>query len=650
MNNSHKFLFNYFITKKNISIKEEYISRIKYEDKKSILQKYYFEIKNFINTNKLSNSDLKKIDKFEILKKISELYETELLKKNNIDYFFKIFIQFRDDIFNNKKNIDFFINISEDYIQNSDDIYNEKLYFINPITSKNSHLFLNDTLLDIYEDENFEDIKKTLEILMKGDIINLTLPSIGSLDDYKDYIYFLINNKSIDENILSDLPINNIKIYDKINQYLLNIPNDNMESLVKNTINNINLKLEDIYKKNDKINSQLIIPYDIDKKTNEINYIEKNELLTKIKKYNDLIEHNNKLILFIFDKVFKVDSIEGKKNLEKKNFKNVLASYNFYIINILSNIISNYINEINSFLKNILDSKESRFTNLNIKNAFEFTRLLKISSLKFKYILLNNFYQLFLPSKIVSGNYGMKLDKNNCFIPESVFLNSNEEIYKNYFFLDFENEILNKERIFNFITNIKKKNDIYNPNNILEFGGDIFTKKIMSKSINILLDYYKLLEKTDKFNLFIIEKLIEYFKENNIPYELISDIENYKSIMLDSILNNSTLNDIEKKLLRLFEDNIEKSTKYYLILYKIKKEMNFSKKNNMNHLISLKEISILSFKTYFSKAKSIILFCEETIVNNKLKNSILKKFSLIKKKYEDIISKEIKINYKISNY
>jgi hypothetical protein len=475
--------------------------------------------------------------------------------------------------------------------------------------------------------------------------------------------------------ILTDVEIKTLFLYDRapdtIKLNLESILNDNERILLRDSImlidefdtiidptkSNFNIKytikedktLEDIYKKNDKINSQLIIPYDIDKKTNEINYIEKNELLTKIKKYNDLIEHNNKLILFIFDKVFKVDPIEGKKKLENKNFKNVLASYNFYIINILSNIISNYINEINSFLKNILDSKESRFTDLNIKNAFEFTKLLKISSLKFKYILLNNFYELFLPSKIISGNYGMKLDKNNCYIPESIFLNSNEEIYKNYFFSDFENEVLNKDKIFNFITNIKKKNDIYNLNNILEFGGDVFNKKIMSKSINILLDYYKLLEKTDKFNLFIIEKLIEYFKENNIPFELISDIENYKSIMLDSILNNSTLYDIEKKLLRLFEDNIEKSTKYYLILYKIKKEINFSKKDNIHHLISLKEISILSFKTYFSKAKSIRLFCEETIVNNKLKNSILKQFSLIKKKYEDIISKEIKINYKISN-
>ena len=56
MNNNYKFLFNYFVTKKNISINnlEEDLNllNIKNEDKNSILEIYKNEIKTFIQKNK----------------------------------------------------------------------------------------------------------------------------------------------------------------------------------------------------------------------------------------------------------------------------------------------------------------------------------------------------------------------------------------------------------------------------------------------------------------------------------------------------------------------------------------------------------------------------------------------------------------------
>lgn len=655
MNNNYKFLFNYFKTKKSISIdnleRNTNIFKIKNSDKVSILKKYDYDIKLYIETNNLSKNDLKIIEKDEILKKISDDYYN--INEQHIELFFKEFINLKSIIIFNIKNIELFLYNKEEFNINN---YNDNLFFINPINSKNSklffiHSFLSNVNTELYE--NQKEVETIIDVLIQGDVINLSLPSIGPISNYLvkdnknfvDFISFFVSNKNQNADITSELPFNSIKIETVISDFLLdisvnkiynnNFEEDEIKNLIENMIKGINIELESIYYlTNKKINNEYIIPYNI-YKNDEINKITKNDL-DKIKNIKDLITHNNKLFLFVTNN-------NSENNLKNKNFTNVLACYLFYVINIIGKILEQYVTKIDNILQEILTSKKKMFGLLNIEKAFQYTSDLKNSVLKFKYILFNNFHGMFLPSKITAGNYGMKIDDNKCYVPESIFLESNKNILNSYPFkknseyttiLELQNIGIDYDKLKNFITVIKDRNDIYKSNIKLEFGAFLFNKNLVKKAIKILSKNYNILLKNNKFYLFIINCVLNYFKDKNIPYEFIQDIEIFKSIMSKSTLVNYERNELEKKLLKKFELNIEKSTNYYLQLMKINKEIDLRKDGDIENLINLRDKFLLSFKAYFIKAKAIIIISENTITDVKLKNSLLKKYSEIKIIYE----------------
>ena len=117
-----------------------------------------------------------------------------------------------------------------------------------------------------------------------------------------------------------------------------------------------------------------------------------------------------------------------------------------------------------------------------------------------------------------------------------------------------------------------KKYDIYKKNIILEFGGFCFNNLLIKKSIKILSEYYHSIQKNNNFNIYIIDKITDYFKNKNIPFELIENIESLKNTLSSTTLNNFERSDIEKKILKKYEYNIEKSTNNYIKLMSIRKK------------------------------------------------------------------------------
>ena len=92
MSNNYNFLFNYFVTKKSISInnldRELNLLNIKDNDKKSILKIYNNDIKTFIQKNKFEKDNLISIDKSNFLKNLSINFFDKYLLRGNIDFFF----------------------------------------------------------------------------------------------------------------------------------------------------------------------------------------------------------------------------------------------------------------------------------------------------------------------------------------------------------------------------------------------------------------------------------------------------------------------------------------------------------------------------------------------------------------------------------
>lgn len=646
--NSYDFLFDYFIIKKNISQnsleKNSDIFKETKGDEMSILNKYKIKIINYIVNNKISIKIVKDSALLEYLDNKLNLLSNN---SNDIESFFKKFITFKYDIIKINQNIYSF--------------FNERISFKNPITIENKRKFFKISYLPY--NEHSSDKKKidtTLEILTSGNFINLSIPSIGTIDNFNNFIKDFINIKKMDMSILEILPFNDLEIYKKISEKLLDIPNNNLysfnknsiENLIENMIKNIDIKFEDSYYINKKINPAYLIPYNIDIGKDMIKNFEKNEL-NKYKKPENIIQHNNELILYVLNKLDEVSIDERIKKLETQNYKNILYCYLFYVINIFTNILTKYVDNIDLLLLNILESKEERFKILNIKQAFDYTSLLQKSILKLKYILLNNFYDLFLPAKILARNYGMKIDDNNkCYIPESLFLNSNDKILEDYPFKKdspyttvFNDQMIKTDDIKfkNFITNIRdKNNDIYKPDFLLEFGGEAYDDEIMEKSINILEKYYKKILLNNNFTLFIIGEIHDYFK-TNIPYNFIEDIKPYKDNMKNPKLSSNNRGSIEKKLTIIYDFNFQKFIIFFIKYVNILKKIKNSTLEYRNNFYSTRDNYYLCAKAFFLKSRAIKLISEKYIQDIKLKVSILTKYNEIDKKYKDELNKYIKI-------
>ena len=660
--------FDCFKTIENISLEKlkknpDINSIFSSSKEESILNEYKLEIEEYkkkIGINTFS---------FEILKKLSEDFDRN--KKEYIERFFKELILLKNIINTNNQNIKDFIFIFKKINSIKLNLYNKNLIINNPLNFKNIGFgfFEEDYFkyIDTYNDSDKEKLKKNIDILLLGDVINISLPSIGPINNklssnkynYIEFINELIGYKKDTDEIIK-IPLAGLYIGDVLSEKLLNLNinkignnlnynfnNENMKNLIINMIKHIDIKLIDIfyiYGKNNKspkkIKHEFIIPYKIEKypsKPDEIVKMTKNDI-DKNNNFEKVIQSNNKVVSYVINNIFNKPKDEGIKNLEKKNYKNVLACYLFYIINLIYTIVKSYIDSIDEILKNIVDSREKRFTVLNIKDAFQYTSLLNKSLLNFNKVLLNNYYHLFIPSKIVSGNYGMSIDEYNCYIPESIFLGANETILNEYPFNDPSyNESSNDNnqikvdtiKMTNFIITFKGKNDIYKSTLKLEFGGLMIDNTTLKKSLDILSQYYKILERNNIFSNFVIDKLIDNFKNKDcIPFEFIEEYYNLVKI------NPSINKDIEKKILNKFDIQIKKSTEYFFRLTDIRNKIKKIKKTDIHNLHILEEILQLNFIAYRTKALSLITICEKLITDTKLKNSLLKMFSI--KKEENI--------------
>jgi hypothetical protein len=660
MSNNYKKIFDLFKTNKNISL-------LDLNTNTEILQNYYKQVSILENykkeiTDYIENYELKKIN-LTFLQKINYEYYTDLLGTKKIEIFSKKLIGDKNNLTTNQKNIEIFIS-KNDILMNTYVGYNEDLYFVNPLNT-----YLEDMSMIIKNDD--DDVNIITDILTHGKIINITLPSVGIIsknvskndNTIINFINKIRSNKFLSDfdDIISELPLKHLGLADTISNLLLNIPIDtknfntnnnenNVRNLIKNMIKNISINENDIFKikgKNNKdskngkntssFKKEFIIPYFFE--GDKIKSMTKARIDKKLT-INEVITNNNALITHVIEKYDITRKTINEKNRDIiETYKNIMASYLFYIINLIISIMDIYIDKINNdVILNIINLREKRFKILNIESTFDYILSFKKSILKFKIILLNNFYHLFIPSKINFGNYGMKMMDEGCYKPEGSFLNTIQDIFQKYPFTNKDNNNLK-----NFILNIKKNNDIYKENLILELGGFAFNNKQTKYALSSFKNTCVKISKINNFNLFIIDKIINYFQNKSIPIELIN-IDDIK-IEMKSTLLNSKKNIKEKlqiKLIRKYEDNIEKSTSNYINLIEIRNKIKFSEKNNLISLYNKKDEFLLNFNIYYMISECIKKITEKYVYSSNLKNKLLEEYSRIKKEHEEKISDYIK--------
>ena len=606
---------------------------------KSILLKNKEAIDEYIKKNGCNITD--NYFKYEI-DKINQIFinfnKNEKNEKIKVYNFCKKIIFKKSEINIMQKKIDIFVKFNKTIYQNIYLNYDKSLIIYNPINYNIHHLLINDSI-------NFSDnnIKITLDILTQGNIINLSLPSIGLLkcnmspktcQNYTTFIYQIINSNNLNNTLFDYIPLKEINIGDTISNFLVNIKldneknnlnndnTDNTEDLIRKILNIKMIDFNEIFyisknkdkNKNKKVRIEYLIPYEITDK-NILKIMEKSKITT-FKDIDIIHQHNKTLLMFIIK--------NNDDNLLLR--KEVLACFLFYIINIVYDISKKYLNTIDNIIKQIINSKDKRFKRLNIVDAYKYTTDLNKSLMNFKIILLNNFYQIFIPSKLTKL-YGMIYDINGCYIPDkdSIFTIDNKTFNSNYPFKDPINEI----NISNFLLNILEKNDVYEPERVLELGGFIYTTHYMKKSSELLCEKYLYYDKYNKFILVIMSYFIDFFKNKNIPFNILPPINNI-------IRQSNTI--IKNKLIKDYKEYLEDATNYYKKLIDIREKIKLIKYIN-NNLSNLEEIYLMCFNINLTLGLCYDKIVSKQIFNVDLKKEILTQYFEIKKFNENIILK-----------
>jgi len=654
------FPYNYFKTKQNISLKE--LERIKdvfqfnFHYEKSILNMYKANIDNFIKTEKY---DMKKIQNMSNLEILNKIYSENLIKNKNINKFVESFVNYKYDLLKKNELYKEYLNIRIKFLTKKTLEYDSSFFIINPVDYQHINSYeeiANEINIHRNSEQKTNKIQMTLDIFTQGNFINYSLPSVGIIypnfsknndgiepNNYIDFIKLLINKDVNNESINKKMPLLSLNIPSIITDLLLtssgsnnNILNSNIfgnntdvKKLILKNIEEIKIDLGEIFyvnheNKNKTVKAVYIIPY----------------------KYKD-----GKIVLMANSEV---KSMQRKtmKEIIKHNYeisfgdKNTMACYLFYIIQLLYDIHKTYINKINDIITNISESREKIFKRLNIKSAFSYISLLSLSMLKFKLILLNNFYNLFIPSSVTYDNYGMKVmdieNNNYALIPESKFISSDEYIFDNYcFYKSEDNIVINEDNLKKFIMNIKYEHDAFDIHEKLEFGGYAFNIENMEVSMNIFVDYLSNVKKTNDFSLYITKLLSYDFIQKQIyPYEIIDNLLFSKQLALKTPkLSKVEEEKLMKELKNTFDVNYNLSVLFLFKLIELNKKWNKIQKRNINKSIieekeKKKEMLLLCTRIYMFVAMSNYYICQNVIVDVEFRNKLIKEFQTIKKKYE----------------
>lgn len=643
MSNNYKIIFNYLKTKKNINIDDLSTGILIFDYSNIISSKSIFQIENFYNQI-IDFSENQKIEKTNLnFFKFNNVY----FKFETIDLFIEKLIIEKKNILNNIKNL---LNFKDNIYSNTLK-YNEKNFLVNPF-------FL--SKLENIKELNLNNIEKNkiLDLVYYSKVLNFTLPCIGLINNKysntKNTICNFIKNiiNTNEDNLIKNInyiPIIEFNINKTISNILLDIPlenktieniDNNSKKFIETLINQIKISDEEIFftisKKNKKeLNNIFLIPYKITKTKNISKKIKVEEIkkfdTNILKKSIQIIEHNNNLLISTLE----IINNKFYSEFDIQDLIKILACYLYFIINLTTNIFDIYVDKLNDILKQLNKIRETRFKNLNIENGFKYVLLLKTSVLKFKYFLYNNFYNLFLPSDITDGNYGMTLNKINSYVPTNIFLNTDLNNIINLYPFENKNFVYtNIEKLIDFMLNNKSNYDVYKNNIILDTGAFIYDnkkssfifEKLKNNSSNTINNY--------KFNLLLINIVENYFNQKNIPIEFTNEIRRYivntKSININKKLN--IKNSFIKNIIAQYKENIEKSYNNYIKIIEIRKIINL--KNNSEFINFKKDEYLMKFNIYFMISKIIIYLVENEIENTDIKNKIIYECSLIKLEYE----------------
>ncbi len=541
-------------------------------------------------------------------------------------------------------------------------------------------------LYSIFESINFTQ-NPSFSNASKNNIFNFITHILNGNNEFIDYtpLKSIHIDKVISRILLTDKESNYFGLVETENNIQFSDEDIRLKSVIESSINGIQFTLNDVLKEGtketSKVRSEYFIPY---KKTG--NKIEKIKTISELPERLDaskVLRYNRNLIAQILNMQEEMSSSYKKDDtqyiLNQTNMKNAVALYVYLSIVLFYDVYKYYIDKLNAIIMELGDN--NRYKKTSIQSAFEFTEKLALSLLKYKKMLLNCFYNYFLPSKITAG-YGVVRNKEKGYFEIDNKLLFEFSEMKNIFPFEFNkiekrvnektetvstpefyildsNQDVNK--FINFATCHKNIQDIYDPMEKITCGGYIgnFSR---TKEIN---DFYG-------FYLFCnnIKWDIQYEISNYLFRSLKSGlpIESFSNIMKFCVTNQTKLNlgnyntnnNFKKQIEEVFINkgylnSLKNTSKYVIELADKKKEIVVYniKQNSLSSLQKLKKNNELELTSalYYHKSVIIIGMIQKIITNLAVKNYLLENINRRKQMYESTVLEKTKgVQKVIKNY
>jgi hypothetical protein len=529
--------------------------------------------------------------------------------------------------------------------------------------------------IDIYNNNDKKIYIQSINNIFYGRRFNIGLPSVGSIYSFYEnpngtnIPQFIISMLNCNDNFMDNLPLIKQNIAETISSILLTKNEsklNNIDNILDENLNNTNMNnntrknLENYFKgvivelrdimaepSSKYIKKDYIIPFKYINDKNIFEYQEKMSYrLDDDDKSMKLLMMNNLNLLYSTMKS------DGTFKFELVDTKIILCCFLFYAINLFYDVYKYYINSLNQTIIDLSDSMGKKFKDLNIEAGFDFIKKLNESLLNFKLILLNNFYELFEPSKISSNYYGMYKNKNGFFVPESKLLVENEVLNKVYPFRKIDDSVKDNLKIIddkesqkliaNFILFKQKDKDLYDVERNLDLGVFTYNDIITSRTLNIYYSFFENYEKIINFDLFIIDLLIKNFKER-MPIECINqslaiikpNINTLNRTYLDN-QKNGYRSIVKNSFVKLYNESMRKSAVYTSKYLKVESNLVTSGKKSLE---KEKETYSLIASMYYIRSEFINNWIQN-IKDTRLKNQLTEEFNKIKKKPMELRNKQ----------
>lgn len=571
----------------------------KESDKFDDFLKYIVKTKfNIIQQRKQCNDFMKHISEIKSILKFPQLIKEDTLQKYNISNIFA--------------NDDFSLNINSNQIR----VMNKMIK------------------AEFFENKKKQDaLGYTLANTSYYHNINLYAPSIGNI--YlsnmlsSSITHMMIQLANSENDILSTIPLHNQNIKDDLTSLI--VKNDSTNSdykkkVLSSVLNSIEITYDQIMKDKNKVKKVFIIPYRKEESSDEgeikhkFNY-DKSSYITSSK---DVLKANQELLSKTWDLIK-----DNPNHLNLPFVKDILALYVYFVINLFYETYYLYLSKISNILYEF--NEDNRFAEDNVDIGITYIDKC-IESLKvFKKILLNNFYDFFLPSRVTKA-YGIKIDDNGFVVCGSKLAVENDFIFKKYPFQHFENSgtkiAIDKDsllKVNNFIVGKKRSGDVYNPKDSLYIGFYSPNEGKMKDLVGFYKYYIHVLLTQFSFDVYICNLLSKRLL-TGMPIELFENVQ--------------------KKINELKEDSSNKSKNEVVILcykYLVKsyqlikssKDKKFDKEKLKD--VKAQEEFVLLSNFYYNFASILYeMVNQNTTINPKVQSYILKH---IKRAFDKIESK-----------